>query len=281
MITHSACKLRRWALAVALGSLVTSASRKVSAEDPATPVVTPAADGAQRGEQPDPAAYTQAIAAGIEEYDLGHYLEARVHFQRAHALEPSARTLRALGNVEFELRNYGDAARWLHAALASDKRALDARLRDETEAVLAKARAYLGQVHVNVEPEVASVIVDGVTVASGPEASLELLVGEHVLEFRAGGLASERRIVHVKSGERTTIEVRLAPLGHAPMHSAFEIRSRPRDELPRARRRWLWAVGSTAVAALAVGLGVGLSRHGVGSAGEPSGGSTNVVLENP
>lgn len=46
--------------------------------------------------------YTQAVTQGLQEFDEKDFAEARSHFLRAHALSPSARTLRALGMVEFD-----------------------------------------------------------------------------------------------------------------------------------------------------------------------------------
>src|SRR5690349_15250674 len=66
-----------------------------------------------------PAEYERAIDSGIAEFQQGNYVEAREQFARAHALVPNARTLRSLGMVEFELRNYVDAVTYLEGALGS------------------------------------------------------------------------------------------------------------------------------------------------------------------
>ena len=129
-----------------------------------------------------PPGYSEAISQALRELEATNYPEAREEFQRAHALFPNARTLRGLGLVEFELRNYGESVRRLEEALASTVKPLDDKLRAETDALLARARRYLGEVHVDVEPSVATVIVDGTRVELGPENSMLLEVGEHTVE---------------------------------------------------------------------------------------------------
>lgn len=190
-------------------------------------------------------AYEAAIDLAVDEHERGNFEEAREHFREAHELYPNARTLRGLGKVEFELRNYGEAVNFLSAALTTDARALSPELRAEVEILLDRARAYIGAVHVDVQPGSATVSVDGVPVASGPKAALELAVGDHVLEFRASGRLSERRQIRVRGRDRITIQVVLM---------APESRTRPFDgerlpgTQPVYKKWWLWTAVGVAVA---------------------------------
>jgi hypothetical protein len=229
----------------------------------------------------EPPGYAEAVEAGLSEHEVGHYEEARIHFERAHAIFANARTERALGNVEFELRNYGEAVRHLERALASDVRPLDAKLRDTTEKLLARARVYVGQIHVDIEPGSATVSVDGITVANGPRASLSLLVGEHVLEFHASGRLPERRLVQVKGGESTVIQVVLPqpPANHAAAltTSAGGTRDEPR---PLRKQWWLWTAVGVGVAAIVAGTAVAIANNGSEThERQLEGGSSGVVLE--
>jgi len=261
--------------AVAIVAPLTNGTPSVAAEETSS-----ASDAGQLdvhepadGRAPLSTDYAEEVAMGMEEYERAHYSEAYTHFERAHALAPTARTLRALGNVEFELRNYGDAVRHLHAALASEVRPLSSELRAETEAVLARAQAY-------VDPSASVVMVDGVAVGNGPEAALDLLVGDHILEFRAGGRLPERRVVHVSGGDRIRLQVRLSAPGHVPLTGELEIRAVSDREPAHGRRVWAWVTVSAIAAALAVGLGVGLAPRGH-HRDAAAGGSTGVVLSNP
>jgi tetratricopeptide (TPR) repeat protein len=289
MIPHSespASLLRgryRWLALLALSLLASSAKAEPESgprEDAsALPAVLPAGSGdavhpeASHGDEPS--GYGEAVEAGIKEHERKNYEEARAHFQRAHELFPNARTARGLGKVDYELRNYGDAVRYLEEALSSNVRPLDAALRAETEKLLERARVYVGEVRVDVEPGSATVIVDGVTMATGPKASLSLLVGDHVLEFRAQGRLSERRSVRINGGEQTIIQVVLA----APPDMSTP--ARPIDEAKPLRKQWwVWAGVGVVVAAVAAGIAVAATKHD----SEPSPadpGSTNVLLRNP
>ncbi|MET0340172.1 MAG: hypothetical protein ABW252_04190 [Polyangiales bacterium] len=204
--------------------------------------------------------YDRTIDRALDEHERGHFQEAREHFRRAHELMPSARTLRGLGKVEFELRNYGEAVQRLSAALASDVKPLGPDLREEVEHLLERARAYVGEVHVAVQPHTASVSVDGVTVASGPTAALALLVGDHILEFRASGRLPERRHIHVRGGEQVTVQVVLAaPELHAAAPASFAGERRP-SATPAYKKWWVWTLTGVALAGVATGIAVAATR---------------------
>lgn len=212
-----------------------------------------------------PAAYEAEIDLALHEYALRNYQEARVHLAQAHRIFPNARTLRGLGNVEFELRNYGEAVQYLRAALGSDVRPLDPELRAETEKILRRAAAYVGEVHVEIQPNTATVMVDGTTIASGPSTSLALMVGDHVLEFHALGRISERRVVRVVGGEQASLRIVLeladspgAPHSGRPQpFTQDQGEGRTRDA-PLYKKWWLWTAVGAVVAATAVGLALGL-----------------------
>jgi tetratricopeptide (TPR) repeat protein len=234
---------------------------------PRPALAEPTAPQAEAADEGTPAGYAEAIDEGLAEYARGNYVEARVHFQQAHELAPSARTLRALGNADFELRNYGDAVLHLDAALRSDMRPLDAPLRAATERLLERARAYVGEVHVQLDPDSATVSVDGVLVARGPRAALALMVGEHVLEFAAHGRMPVRRSVHVRAGEKVALEVVLDPASASSATSANLLAggSAPKhDEISRGRRAAIWAGVGAVVVAVGAGVAIALARRGDG-----------------
>jgi hypothetical protein len=225
-----------------------------AATDPDSPAQEPrAALGAPLARAPTPE-YERAIAQAVDEHERGNFEEAREHFREAHEIYPNARTLRGLGKVEFELRNYGECVKFLAAALGSEERPLSQPLRDEVTALLERARAYVGEVHVDVQPGSATVSVDGVPVASGPQAALDLLVGDHVLEFRASGHLSERRRIHVRGHDTINIQVVLAaPETSVAVHTGAS--ERPPGQPPVYKQWWLW----TAVGVVAVGTATALA----------------------
>jgi tetratricopeptide (TPR) repeat protein len=234
--------------------------------------------GHARAEEVTPQAtleYDRAIDAAVDEYERGNYAEAREHFREAHDLHPNARTLRGLGKVEFELRNYGEAVRLLGEALDSSERPLVEALRVEVEQLLQRASAYVGEVHVNVQPGTATVIVDGVTVASGPQAELNLLVGDHLLEFRALGRLPERRQISVRGREQLAVHVTLSAVeaerASAPLQA-------PRsDATPVYKEPWLWVGSAVAAAGVAVAVIFAARDRHEGA----SGGTSGLVLPSP
>ena len=217
-------------------------------------------DQAQAVANGAPAGYDQAIEAGLSEHALGHFQESLAHFERAHQLLPSARTLRGLGKVEFELRNYGRAVTLLQGALDAQVNPLTPELRAEVEAVLVRARVYVGEVHVRVEPGTATVSVDGVAVAEGDEGvPITLMVGDHLLEFHANDCLVERRPVRILGGDEVALEVVLTSTAARVQESQEKLKP---DERPnkQIKKKWRLRTAVGAVAAGAIVAAVVLTR---------------------
>jgi|GEM_PF-6108879 len=281
----SALRLTTLSLCVALGLLAWEPARAQEASPASAPAPSAAPPAASPGE-PDAAGgvYAREIDVALMEYERGNFEEAREHLRAAHEAYPNARTYRGLGKAEFELRNYGESVKMLEAALSSQVKPLDDSLRAEVESILARARAYVGEVHVNVEPGSATVMVDGVVMASGPDAALALVVGDHMLEFRASGHLPERRAIRVKGGESMTVRVVL-PSPSDPNGAGRTVLSLQPERAHEAdgntrRRRWIWAsVGTLIVGGIVTGAVLATrSHHGGGQVG---GGTTGVIIDNP
>jgi len=184
----------------------------------------------ERGDEPEK--YRAVIDLALAEYRLGNFAEARAQFEYAHKLYPNARSFRALGMVEFELRNYGDAIANLEMALASPLKPLEGKRRDDAVKLLSRARGYVARLNLQIDPDAASVVVDGVPVKIGSTGSLVLEVGDHILEFRAPGRIAQKRPVRIASGEEQSLRVvlhedaglprsRSAPMPCCPSPSGF------------------------------------------------------------
>lgn len=163
------------------------------------------------GDSAESAEYKQAVDAALEEYRLQHFDEARSLFERAHAIDPSARTLRGLGMVEFELRHYVRAAELLEQALASDKKPLTAEQRRAVEELLARTRQFISNYAVEVEPpsDALQVELDGKPVELGAENKLALEAGEHTLRISAPDALPRELKLDVKGGEQQTLHIEL------------------------------------------------------------------------
>lgn len=107
----------------------------------------------------EPEGYASAVDAALAAHQQGAFEEARVQLRKAHSLFPNARTLRGLGKIEYELRNYVQAISHLDAALSCETRPLDARLQAEVHDLLARARMFVGEVQINIAPDSAAASV--------------------------------------------------------------------------------------------------------------------------
>jgi tetratricopeptide (TPR) repeat protein len=90
------------------------------------------ADAASGQSQPPDTAdegYEATVQLALREFGLGNYAEARTLLRDAHGLYANARTLRALGMVEYELKNYPACVAYLEQALSSQERPLSAEHR--------------------------------------------------------------------------------------------------------------------------------------------------------
>jgi hypothetical protein len=245
--TLGARPLRLRAMLISMSLLAASLSAPLYAQDAVVPGTSAGEQAAQA--MPDtPVEYEAAINQAVDEHERGNFEEAREHFRKAHAVFPNARTLRGLGKVEFELRNYQQAASFLDAALASQVRPLTPDLRTEVEQLRERAQAYIGVVHIDTVPETTVISLDGVAVANGPSAELTLGVGVHLIEFQAAGRLPQRREVRVNGREQIALSVTLL----TPELPASSLLDDPSERKPSAppvyRKWWVWTIAGAAVA---------------------------------
>jgi len=236
----------------------------------------------------EPASYTAVIDDAIKEYAAGRFEEARALFLRAHGLAPNARTLRGLGMVAFELRDYAECVSRLEQALASNVKPLAGSLRLETEGLLGRARGFVGRFDLVWRVANPRLAVDGVPVQLQAGQPLDLGVGNHRLELSAPGYASEQRILRVSGGEARTLELELrqqtqltpgAATSRGPSESAGQ-RSDDDGGGSLLSSPWFWIAVGAVAAGTAVGVGIALSDDTTRDQ-SPYGGDTDVVLKGP
>lgn len=192
----------------------------------------------------------------LTEFDLANYAEARSDLLEAHRLYPNARTLRALGMVEFELKNYPSSVSYLEQALASDVRALTAKQRSDAEALLERAQHYIGRYKIALRPREATLLVDGQPTVLDAEGWLVLSLGDHPVEASAPGHRTLHRTLRVVGASRERLDLVLLP---APLQEqAPETPVAPasaRNDTPVYQRWWLWTtIGVVVAAGAATGL---------------------------
>lgn len=266
----------------------------------AWPALVPQHTAAQQavsgGEDGEPAGYSAVVDEAISEYAAGRFEEARALFTRAHAISPNARTLRGLGMVAFELRSYAECVQQLEQALASKVKPLNGPLRGQTEGLLARARGFVGRFTLLLQPADTRLVVDGNAVQLLAGRTLDLDVGDHLLELSAPGYDAQRRTLRVTGGETRTLEFdltdgsQLAPAAVASAgvgasdgapHSAPAGATEADDDGGSLLESpWFWVAAVAVAAGTAVGLGVALSGETTRE-DEPYGGDSDVVLRGP
>ncbi len=213
-------------------------------------------------------AYIEIIKQAVYETDMGNWKEARALFRRAHDLQPNARTYRGMGMVAFNMRDYVQAIRDLTAALADERRKLTESQTAHAEDLLTRARQFVGQYRLELDPAGAVVEVDGNRVAYESDGSILVNLGEHSLRVTAEGHRELTRTLKVGGGENRVLKLALQP-EIAKGDTAEEPRHRPgagpeggtgpepADEEPGAML-WTWVALGGAVAFGAAGITFGL-----------------------
>jgi tetratricopeptide (TPR) repeat protein len=226
----------------------------------------------------EPEGYRRWIETAIAEYDAGHYEEAFALFSKAHTLAPSARTHRGLGSAAFELRHYVESIEHLEAALRSSEKPLAGSLRETTEALLERAREYVGELVLKLHPAQARVFIDGAQTPARGTLPIRLSIGRHELEAQAEAHVPERRTVEITRGAPKVVVWQLAPLPVAePRSPAQGARDVPHGQ-PWYKRAWVWAaVGVVAAGAITTAVLTTRSR----SLGDEYNGSSGVRLTAP
>ena len=156
-----------------------------------------------------PATYEALIKGALSAYDSGRFVEARSLFKRAHALAPSARTLRGVGMCSFNLGDYVDAMLHLEAALDDASRPLSTEQRAAADELVERASRKIGRFRLQVDPASADLTVDGGPAVRSVRGDILVEPGRHELSVRAPGFRMAQRTLNVDPGDRAALEVRL------------------------------------------------------------------------
>jgi hypothetical protein len=167
-------------------------------------------------ESTEDAAYRATVKDALAEYDARHFEEARILFQRAHEIEPNARTSRGIGMASFELRDYVTAVHALSAALVDNRKPLSPEQREHAQTLLERSRLFVDVYIVEVSPPDARVIIDGHPAEREPDGTVLLGFGNHIVEVTTPGYVVRTFPVSVRGGEHKELIVNLEPRPQAP-----------------------------------------------------------------
>lgn len=216
------------------------------------------------------AEYSALIDRAAHEYERGNWPEAKVFFVRAHAMRPSARTLRGLGLTSYEMRSYVEACDFLRLALDSRERPLTDKLRTQAETALSEASAFIARYRVSLEPKAATLKVDDRPPVLR-EGTLWLDPGTHLISAELQGWKTLTRSVLVQGGEQGELRLSLEPsdaIAAQPRNAAApgeELAGTSRATADRSARDTPSAFWNTQ-RTIALGLGIGgVIGAGIGS----------------
>jgi len=206
-----------------------------------------------QAQAPTDSAYEALIDEGVAEYAAGNYVEARSLFERAHALAPNARTLRALGLCAFELKHYVQAAQELQAALDDARNPLTADLVQAVQKTLERARGFMGELQLRTVPVDSRLLIDG-SEREGRVFALD--AGEHLLTASAPGYHDRDLRLSISGMQTQRLELVLTPLQSdvlgQPASPPLAAGARAQDAPALTQRWWFW----TALGVVAVGAAV-------------------------
>ncbi|HKP60603.1 MAG TPA: PEGA domain-containing protein [Polyangiales bacterium] len=197
---------------------------------------------------PDTGEYNRLIEQAVLHFKAREFDSARDMFEAAHALNPSARTLRGLGLTDFECGRYALAIGELERALNETHKPLDATQRSEVQAVIAHAHTFVGTLEVQLNPSDATLSVDGVAAAPG---ALLVDAGNHLLHGRAPGFVDAEWRVEVRPGETTSTTLTLE--AEPPPETPPPIVLNPTEPYDATQRTAGWIVGGVGVAGVVLG----------------------------
>jgi len=183
--------------------------------------------------------------------------EARGLFEHAHELDPSARTLRGLGMVEFELRHYVRASELLASSLRDQRKPLTQEQRADVDKLLRRTRTFVARYTLEIEPPSVepTLELDGAQVELDAHAGVTTSIGEHVLTVRAPGYVALERRLDATGGELATLHLALVASAHRGDRSQTVVPSLRVTHPHRRLGAVLMSVGGLAlVSGVAVGV---------------------------
>lgn len=154
------------------------------------------------------------IRQGEALYEHDQLAEARAVLLRAWAIQQSYDIATTLGQVEYDLEHFAEAARYLdyalrHFAPSESKEALA-----EARKVFALAKERVAAVRVRVNVDGAEVLVDGQSTGRSPlESAAYVMPGSHVVEAKFGG-TSDSVPITAAAGQNLLVDLDLrSPAG--------------------------------------------------------------------
>jgi PEGA domain len=272
----------RFALALALALAIPCAGPRASAQ-PLAP--TPGARNAD-----DVKRARESFLLGDKLYTDQKWTEAEAAFLTAWSLNPTFDVASNLGNTQFKLGKFRDAAEHLAFALRHWPLIGPVARRQHAQEKLRAAKSHVGTITVKVNVEHAAVSVDGKAIGKAP-LDLEIFVepGRHAIEARLEEHDPVSQAVELAAGASTNVSLSLAKtVVPAPVVKGQETDAGTKKDVPPEpvpvplpppvpETRYAppprslvpgFVVGGVGVAALATGVGLFVAGVSKGSSAQ-------------
>jgi hypothetical protein len=153
---------------------------------------------------------SQQFRRGVELAKNAELAEAVAAFEKAYETHPHHAVLYNLGQAYLGLGRSVEAVHTFEAFLKEGAGAIDARRREEVEAVVKRERAHIGSVTVSLHPSDAEVLVDDRRfVGSRDTETFELARGHHTIAARKQGYLPRIESVQIEGGETVRVSLEL------------------------------------------------------------------------
>lgn len=208
----------------------------------------------------DEAQYRQHVREALEEFEAGNFQEALTLFQQAYAIRPTARVLRGIAKVRFELRQYVECVEAAEAAMASQNDALTPEMQHEMTELRDRALRFVGTLVVRVDPPGATVLLDGRQVPPAQIGTpIRVAMGSHTVEATAAERQDAHRTVDVQGGQTAEVALTLEAIA-APVREVIVQQAAPPPPPPPPHQDiGLMVAGFVLEGIGAAALGVGIA----------------------
>jgi hypothetical protein len=146
---------------------------------------------------------------GVALFNDGNFNAALAEFEAAYKIRRSPGVLYNIGLTQKALFRYSEAIASLEKYKAEETKITPER-RAEVDQLIVEMRALLADVTMNIEPQGASVLVDGRTMGQAPLGKpLGIAAGSHVVEVVLDGYKPARKELMVSAGVPLTLNFKL------------------------------------------------------------------------
>lgn len=161
--------------------------------------------------------YDSLIVRALAAFDADRWDEARQLFERAHGLDPTARTLRTIGMSAFNQGDYVAALQNLEAALVDPRKPLTDAQHTHVSGLIERANSEIGRFRLQLQPAESKLLVDGKSPVLISHGQLVLTPGRHELVASAPGYQTLTRVLDVQANDRAPLHLSLLPGAEPPL----------------------------------------------------------------